>query len=250
MPQAERLQGYASFPGDEVVLAKGFGVGEALAAGGFEDEVEDALAHFGKGRLAAQDGAGIEVDDVGHAIGEGAVGGEFEDGSDGIAGGGAEASGEEDKIRACADLSGDGLDIVAGRAEQGESAGGGVLGIIEDIGNGSGAGFARGSGGLDGVGEQAVADVARGWIHLEAGVYGACAGLVGAHEGDEALGGFRTFAAVDEVLFDAAQFGKFGEDGASAEGDEEVRDLADGGVGGDAAEAVRAAAFEADGEGR
>src|SRR5277367_4553941 len=65
---------------------------------------------------------------------------------------------------------------------------------------------------------------------------------------DEAVGDFGARAAIDEVLFDAAEFGKFREDGAAAERGENIGSVTDGGIGGKAGKAVGASALEAHAE--
>ena len=151
-------------------------------------------------------------------------------------------------VAAGADLRGHALDIVAGRALQREAGHADVLGIVDDVADRRDAAFARRAGGLDGVGDEAVADVARRRVEGEVGLHGAGARGVGLHEAGEALGELIGGAAVDELLLDAMQLGKFGEHGFAADADEQIGDVADGGIGGDAAEAVGAAALQADGE--
>src|SRR5277367_1169459 len=62
---------------------------------------------------------------------------------------------------------------------------------------------------------------------------------------DQAVGDFGAGAAIDEILFDAAEFRKFREDGAAAERCENIGSVTDGGIGGEAGKTVRAAAFQA-----
>lgn len=57
---------------------------------------------------------------------------------------------------------------------------------------------------------------------------------------------FFVFTAVHEERFRTEHFGNLGEDGRSAFGDEKVGKNADGGIGGDARQAVGTAAFHAD----
>jgi len=112
----------AALPGEEVVLAEGDGFGGVFSAGGGDDEFEHFFAHLFDGFFAGDDGAGVEVDEVGHATGEVGVGGDFEGGADGIAGGGAEAGGEEHHVAAAAGEGCGAFDVVAGGAVEGEAA--------------------------------------------------------------------------------------------------------------------------------
>lgn len=57
---------------------------------------------------------------------------------------------------------------------------------------------------------------------------------------------FFVFTAVHEERFRTEHFGNLGEDGRSAFGDEKVGKNTDGGIGGDARQAVGTAAFHAD----
>ena len=71
---------------------------------------------------------------------------------------------------------------------------------------------------------------------------------VGLHEVEEPLGEFVGGAAIDEFLLNAVKFREFAEDGFAAEFAEEIGDIAEGGVRGDAAEAIGATAFQSDGK--
>jgi hypothetical protein len=63
--------GYGSWveEGEVVVEAPVVGPGLFVAAGYFQDEVEDLPAHLLDGGLAGGDGAGVDVDEVGPALG-------------------------------------------------------------------------------------------------------------------------------------------------------------------------------------
>src|SRR5579859_709186 len=111
-----RSQGDSALPGNEIGLAFGFGAGEEVAAGGANDQIENVFAHFFDGGFAGEDGASINVYAVSHFFGQLGVGGKLDDRRDGIAGGSAKPGGEEDDVRAGADLRGDALDVIARRA--------------------------------------------------------------------------------------------------------------------------------------
>ena len=177
------------------------------------------------------------------------VGGDLDDGSDGVAGGSAEPGREEDDVRAGADLRGDALHVAARGTEEIEAGAGGVFGVVEN-----GADW-RELPPLRAPPAAFMASVSRpSWMLPGEGFiskpekHGFRASGVVAHELDEAVGAGGVGAAVDEVLLHAAELRELGQDGAAAEGGEEVRDVADGGVGGDAGEAIRAAALECDGK--
>ncbi len=222
------------------------GLGASFAAGDLNDAIENRFAHVLDGSFAGDDAAGVDVDDVGHAAGELGVCGELQNRGDGIAGGRAEAGGKENNVSAGADLRADAFDVAAGSALEIQAGLGGVLGIVECAGDGRGAAFLGGAGGLHGVGKQAVADVSRRRVHLEAGVDGFGAGGVVAHELHKFVGDFLPSAALDELLLDTTELWEFGEDAAAAEGGQKIGGMADGGIGGNAGEAVGAAALEAE----
>ena len=155
-------------------------------------------------------------------LGERGVGGDLDDRRNGVAGGRAQAGGEEDKVRARADLRCHALHVVARRAEQVEAGRGGVLREVEHVAHRSDAALARCACGLDGVGGEAVFDVAGRGIHLKTGVHGLGARGVGLHEIEEALGELIGGAAIDQFLLHAVQFRELGEDGLAAESAEQV----------------------------
>lgn len=64
------LQRDSALPGDEVVLAELFGLGEAVAARHFDTQVQKLFGALGDAGLSGDDAAGVEVDDVCHALGE------------------------------------------------------------------------------------------------------------------------------------------------------------------------------------
>lgn len=238
-----------AFPGDKVVLTEGDGLGGVEAGGGVDEQVEESFAGLLDGLLAVDDGASVEVDDVGHAGGEVGAGADFDGGCDGVAGGGAETGGEDDQVAAGGGQGGRGFDVVAWGAAEGEPASGADgLAVVDDADDGAGTAFFGSAGGFDGVGDEAIADVAGAGVGVEAGAAGLSGGFVGAHEVDEFVCEFGRDTAVAETLFDAAEFGEFGEDGGAAKGSEEIGGVAYGGVGRDAGEAVGATALDAEGE--
>src|SRR5689334_1201030 len=91
---ANRSQGNSALPGNEIGLAFGFGAGEDFSAGRANDEIENVFAHFFNSGFSGNDGASVDVDAVGHFLGEVGIGGKFDNGRDGIAGWRAEASGK------------------------------------------------------------------------------------------------------------------------------------------------------------
>src|SRR5271154_5521957 len=244
MARAAFLERNASFPGNEIVLGELLGFGSGFAAGELDYAVQDFFAHLWNGFFAGDYGTGVDVDDVRHVLCERGIGGDFDYGRDGIPGGRSEAGGEEDEAGARAYLGGDALDVIAGGALEIKAGLGGVFGIVEDGGDGRSAAFFCGAGGLHGVGEQAIADVAGRGIHVEAGADGFGTGGIVAHELDEAVGDIFSGAAIDKFLLDAAEFGKFGEDGPAAESGKHVGSVTDGGIGGNAGETVGAATLQ------
>ncbi len=207
----------SAFPGDEVVLTEGDGFGGVETGGGVEEEVEEGFARLLDGLLAVDDGAGIEVDDVGHARGEVGAGADFDRGRDGVAGGGAETGGEDDQVAAGGRYGGGGFDVVARGTAEGEPASGADgLAVVDDADDRAGTAFFGGTGGFDGVGDETIANVAGAGVGVEAGAAGLSGGFVGAHEVDEFVREFGGDTAVAEALFDAAELGEFREDGGAA----------------------------------
>src|ERR1700733_5153085 len=154
------LERDAALPGNEIVLAEQLGLGGALAAGHFNTKIEQLLGASGYGGLAGDDAARIEVDDVGHALGERCVGGDFDDGSDRVAGWSAETGREEDEVGTGSGLRGDALHVAAGSAQEAQTRRGCVLREVEDIAHWSHAAFARRACGFYCVGGETVFDVA------------------------------------------------------------------------------------------
>jgi hypothetical protein len=154
------LERDAAFPGDEVVLAVLFGLGEAVTARHFDAQIEKLLGALWDRGSSSDDAACVEVDDVGHAFGELRVGRDLDDRRNGITGGRAKTGGKEDEVGSCAGLSCYAFDVVAGSAEEREAGSGGVVGKVEDISNRGDAAFASCAGGFDGVSDEAVFDIA------------------------------------------------------------------------------------------
>lgn len=67
---SETLKRDAAFPGNKIVLRQGFCLGARLAAGNLNHSVKDRFAHFLDGRLAGDDSARIDINNVRHALGE------------------------------------------------------------------------------------------------------------------------------------------------------------------------------------
>jgi len=80
------------------------------------------LADLFGGVGAVEDDAGVEIDVAGHSLVEVVVGGDFDDGGDGVADAGAAAGGEADDLAAACDEGGDGFLVVAGAVEEVETA--------------------------------------------------------------------------------------------------------------------------------
>ena len=62
------LERDAALPRDEVVLAEFFGLGEAVAARYLDAQLEKLVCAPRDRGLSGDDTAGVEIDDVGHAI--------------------------------------------------------------------------------------------------------------------------------------------------------------------------------------
>src|SRR5437867_401953 len=249
MDSAAHSQGNSSLPGNEIILRERFGFGGSRSTRDFDDAIENLLAHMLDSCRAANDGAGVEVNNVAHTLREFGVGGNFYDWRNGISRGRAKAGREEHDTGARSDLRGDAFHVTAGRALQVQTGPRAVFRIIEHRRDGRRAALLRGARGFHGVGKQSVLDISRRRIHFKAGANSFGARRVIAHELAEALGNFVRDATVDEILLDAAEFGEFRKDGTAAERVDDVGEMADGGIRGNPREAIRATAFESDGQG-
>src|SRR6185437_2569102 len=157
-----------------------------------------------------------------------------------------EAGGEEHEVRARTHLRRDAFDVVARRALQVETRRGGVFGIVENAADGREAAFPRRAGRLHGVGDQSFANVARRGVEGETRLRRPGPLGVVLHEMRESLSKFLRGAAVYQLLLNAVKLGELGEDGGSAEAGDKVRDVANGRVCRDAAEAVGPATLQRD----
>ena len=123
---------------------------------------------------------------------------------------------------------------------------GSVFRIIQYAGDRRCSAFFRGAGGLHGIGEQAVANIAGRRIHLESGAHRLGARGIVAHQVHEALCNGLAGAAVDKFLLDAAQLWEFGKDAFSAERGDQVRGVTDGGVSGNSRKTIGASTLQAE----
>ncbi len=162
-----------------------------------------------------------------------------------IARGRAQPGSEEDEVGAGAGLRGHAFNIVARRAQQGQP------GVVAYCGKSS-TSRTGATPPLRAAPADLMASVIRpssmlpgeGFIS-KPGMHRLGARGVGLHQVVEALGELIGGAAVDQFLLDAVELRKFGEDGFAAEFAEQIGDIAEGWIGGDAAESVGAAALEA-----
>ncbi len=196
--------------------------------------------------LPGDDCSSIDVDDVVHALRQIRVGGKLYDWSDRIAGRRAQAGGEQHHACSGADLRCDALHVIARRALQIQARLGRVFGIVEHCGYGRRAALLRRSGGFHGVGQKSVAHISGRRIHVEAGAHGRGAGGIVAHQLNEAIADFFVLAAIDQFLLHAAQLREFRENRSAAQSGKQIGGVSDGGIRGDAGEAVGAPALQTD----
>ena len=91
---------------------------------------------------------------------------------------------------------------------------------------------------FDDVGQATLFIAGRGVV-VEAGAFElAEVTLVAGDEAEETIGDGAVAGALDQQVFGAEDFGGFGQDGGGADFGQQVRGVAEGGVGGDAAEGV------------
>ena len=83
---SERLNGNAALPGNKIVLTQRLGTGSITAAGGLNNPLEDTLADTFDGFFVSNDPAGIDVDNVRHALCQLGVAGDLDYGGNRIAG--------------------------------------------------------------------------------------------------------------------------------------------------------------------
>src|SRR5579871_1809957 len=81
-------------------------------------------------------------------------------------------------------------------------------------------------------------------------MHGSCARLIGVHQVVEALCNGVGLAAVDQLLLNAMQLRELAKESAAAQFAEQIGEIAEGGICGDAAEPIRASALQSDGQRR
>jgi len=225
-------------------LAERDGFWCVIPARGGDDEIEYFLAALLDGFFTGDDRPAVVVDEVWHPLGERGVRGKFERWADRIASGGAQTGGEENHRASRASERRGGLDIVPRRAAQREATAlADGFGVVGDIHDGRVATFLCGSGGLNRIGDQAIANVSRARIGVEAAAAGLRCAFVGPHQAHKLVCQLGGYAAVTQALLYAAELGELAEHGRSAECSQQVGGMADGWIRGDTAEAITAPAF-------
>nr|GFC79149.1 hypothetical protein [Tanacetum cinerariifolium] len=206
-----QLSRHAALPRNEVCLAVAHGA-HFQATGHLNNVVQDALAGLFDGFFAINHGAGIQVDDVGHALGQLGVRADFDNRCDGVAGGRAEASGEKYYVGPRAYFSSRAFHIVAGGAEQVEAGFGHEFGIVEHGHYRRRTTLASCPRRFHGVRNQAIANIAGRGVHIEARAHGDGAVAIRFHERGKALSRFVVYGAVHDFLLYAAQLRELGQD--------------------------------------
>ena len=209
-----------------------------------EHRVED-LAALGLDRDAgADDVAAVDVHVVGH-LGEEPVVGRDLDRRGGLrAEGRAAAGGEDHDLGAAGDLAGGRDRVVAGGVHEDEAGLGDGLGVLVDGGQRRRAALGGGAEGLLEDGGQAALLVAGRRVVVHRAAVDLGVALPPADALDQLVGDFRRGGAAQQQLLGAVDLRGLGEDGGAAHADEEVGGGAEGRVGGDAGEAVGAAALQ------
>ncbi len=156
------------------------------------------------------------------------------------------AGGEEDNLCAGGCQGCGGNQVVAGSAQQVQAVGSDGLSIGKDAADRGGAGFLGAAKGFVFQGGDASFFVAGGRVLVNGLVVGCEIVFKIVYKVYGLMENFFVFTAVHEERFRTEHFGNLGEDGRSAFGDEKVGKNTDGGIGGDARQAVGTAAFHAD----
>ncbi len=169
--------------------------------------------------------------------------GDFEAGGGFTAVDAAAAGGEDADVAAAGDEAGHADRVEAGGVHEAEAWRGDGFGVAIDGHEGGVSAFGDGAEAFLVDGGEAAVFVAAGRVIIEAGVVAAGVVFPPADEVEQAFGHAGGDGAAGEQVFGAVDFGGFGEDGGSAMADEVVRGHAEGGVGGDAAMGVGAAAI-------
>lgn len=140
------------------------------------------------------------------------------------------------------------LDVIARGTKKIEAGFSGLFGVVENIYHGGSPTLLSGSGRFHGVGDQAVFDVSRRRIHVEAGTYFFGALGISPHNVGEFLGVGVGRTAVNHFLLYPVEFREFGKDGFAAEGDQQIGGIPQSRVGGDAGKTVGPTTFKAKGK--
>ena len=184
----------------KISLAKLLGFGLETPRSHFDDKVEKIAPERVDARLAADDGPGVEVDEIGQSFGQFGVRADLYDGRHGIAHGGAETGREEDDIGVGPGEGGGAFGVATRGAEEMEPGDFSNLRVVDDGDDGRVAAFFRCAGRFDCVGDETVADVARAGILGKIAADGPGPGGVGGGQMGETCGDLVANAAIDELL--------------------------------------------------
>ena len=240
---SKRLQNDAVLEDGDLAEAVLLGLG-LLTACNADDQIQQVLCSLVDGLFAIGDHAGVEVDPAGFLLGQRGVGGDLQGGSRGRERSAA-AGGEQDQVCACGGHGRGRNQIVAGAVQHVQALGDNGITVADHVHDGGGAALLDAAAALVFQrGDTALFVARRGVIvdHL------VVADEVILEAVDHVLSldkNIMVDAAIHQEALGTEHLGYLGQHGGTAALAHHVGKAADGGVGGDAGQAVRAAALHA-----
>ena len=216
-----------------------------LTAGNADDQIQQVFCGLVDGLLAVSDDAGVEVDPARLLLCQRGVGRDFQGGSR-SGERRAAAGGEEDEVCACGGHGGGGHEVIAGAVEHIQALGDDGVAVADDVHDGGGAALLDAAAALVFQRGDAALLVARRGIVVDHLIV---ADEVLLEAVDHLLSldeDIAVDAAVHQEALGAEHLRHFGQDGGAAPLAHHIGEAADGGVGSDAGQAIRAAALHAD----
>ena len=154
------LQRDVTLPWKKIFLTELLGFALSATGGDFDNEIEQIVCQSFDGNTTVDDGAGIEIDDVGHAFGERSGSGNFHHGANRITGRSTQASGKHHYVGMGAGHGRGGFHVTARGTEKIKTRFRDLLWVIENINHWRGATLFSCSSGFDRISGETITDVA------------------------------------------------------------------------------------------
>src|SRR5271155_1523441 len=232
-------------PRNKIVLSEQLRFCPSFAAGHLNHPLKNHFAHLLDAGLTSDDPTRVDIDDVSHALREGRIGRNLQNGRNRIPRRRAQSCRKENDIRPSSHLRRDGFHVTPRCALQVQSRLRAVLWIVDSGGNRRCAAFLRCSRGFHCVRQQSIPDIAGRRIHFETRTHCLRASRVISHKVRKTVRNFFADAAINELLFHAAEFGKFREKTEASERGVYVGDVPDGRIRREPGKTIGPAALEA-----